>query len=74
MLACERVMSEISENLWLCVDYMSGDSSFGALSYGFSWKFAPNTSVIFAYVDQNDSAFQDSVTVQVDIDFDVFNK
>lgn len=74
MLAWERTMSEISDNLWLCVDYMSGDSSVGALSYGFSWKFAPNTSVIFAYVDQNDDAFQDSVSVQVDIDFDVFSK
>jgi len=68
-------LSEISENLWVAVDYMGGDNSFGALSYGFAWKFAPNTSVIFGYVDQsNDDLVADSFTVQVDIDFDVFNK
>ena len=68
-------MSEISDKLWLSVDYMGGESSFGALAYGFSWKFAPNTSVIFAYVDQNNddiAAVEDSFTVQVDIDFDIF--
>jgi len=57
------------------VDYMGGDNSFGALSYGFAWKFAPNTSVIFGYVDQiEDDLAADTFTVQVDIDFDVFNK
>jgi len=75
MICWERTISEISDNLWVAVDYMGGDSSFGALSYGFAWKFAPNTSVIFGYVDQNnDDLAADSFTVQVDIDFDVFNK
>jgi len=77
LLCWERTMSEISENLWLAVDYMGGKNSYGALSYGFSWKFAPNTSVIFAYVDQlNDKLIgvTDWVTVQVDIDFNVFGK
>ncbi|MBI5599648.1 MAG: hypothetical protein HY890_07930 [Deltaproteobacteria bacterium] len=77
MLCWERTMSEISDNLWLAVDYMGGDNSFGALSYGFSWKFSPNASVIFGYVDQNNDklAFvEDWFTVQVDIDFDVFGK
>ncbi|HBR18299.1 MAG: hypothetical protein A3G39_01620 [Deltaproteobacteria bacterium RIFCSPLOWO2_12_FULL_43_16] len=76
LLCWERTMSEISDNLWLAIDYMGGDSSYGALSYGFSWKFAPNASVIFAYVDQNNdklSAVEDWFTVQVDIDFDVFS-
>lgn len=76
LLCWERTMSEISDNLWLAVDYMGGKNSFGALSYGFSWKFAPNASVIFAYVDQNNdklSAVEDWFTVQVDIDFDVFS-
>lgn len=78
ILVCwERTMSEISDNLWLAVDYQGGKSSLGALSYGFSWKFAPNTSVIFAYVDQNNdklAGVADNFTVQLDIDFDVFNK
>ncbi|MBI5893185.1 MAG: hypothetical protein HZB79_05960 [Deltaproteobacteria bacterium] len=77
LLAWERVMTEISDKLWLAVDYMGGDNSFGAIAYGFSWKFAPNVSVIFAYVDQNNDklAFvEDWFTVQVDIDFNVFGK
>ncbi len=76
MLAWERTMSEISDNLWVAVDYMGGESSFGVLSYGIAWKFAPNTSVIFGYVDQNNDkvAPGDTFTVQVDIDFDVFGK
>ena len=75
LLTWERTISELSENLWVSVDYMGGDSNFGALSYGFAWKFAPNTSVIFGYVDQNnDDVAADSFTMQVDIDFDVFNK
>lgn len=76
LLCWERTMSEISDNLGLAIDYMGGDSSYGALSYGLSWKFAPNASVIFAYVDQNNdklSAVEDWFTVQVDIDFDVFS-
>ncbi|MBI5344965.1 MAG: hypothetical protein HZB83_06470 [Deltaproteobacteria bacterium] len=77
LLCWERTISEISENLWASVDYMGGKSGFGALSYGFSWKFAPNTSVIFGYVAPNNdklAAVADTFTVQVDIDFDVFNK
>ena len=56
---------------------MGGDNGFSAISYGFSWKFAPNVSVIFAYVDTlNDKlAFvEDWFTVQVDIDFNLFGK
>ena len=76
LLCWERTISEISDNLWVAVDYMGSDSNVGALSYGFAWKFAPNTSVIFGYVDQNNDkvAPGDTVTVQVDIDFDVFKK
>lgn len=74
LLAWERTMSEISDNLWLSVDYMEGDSNFGALAYGFSWKFAPNASAIFGFVDQNNDKILpgDTFTMQVDIDFDIF--
>src|SRR3990167_8286886 len=76
LLCWERTLSEVSENLWVAIDYMGGESSVGALSYGFAWKFAPNTAVIFGYVDQtNDNVLPgDTFTMQVDIDFDVFKK
>ncbi|MBI5233090.1 MAG: hypothetical protein HY880_01910 [Deltaproteobacteria bacterium] len=77
LLCWERTMSEISENLWLAVEYVDGENSLGALSYGFAWKFAPNASVLFAYIDQNNDelAFvEDWFSVQVDIDWNIFGK
>lgn len=76
LLCWERTMSEISDNLWVAIDYQGGENSFGALSYGFSWKFAPNVSVIFGYDDYNNNriaGLADTYTVQMDIDFDVFS-
>lgn len=73
LLCWERTISEISDNLWLAVDYQGGKNSLGALNYGFAWKFAPNTSVIFGYDDYNNPDLVDTVTVQLDIDFDVFS-
>lgn len=73
LLCWERTMAEISDNLWVAIDYQGSESAVGALSYGFSWKFAPNTSVIFGYDDYNDANLADTYTVQLDIDFDVFS-
>jgi hypothetical protein len=66
LLSCDRQMNEISENLWLAVDYQSGNSSFGALSYGFSWSFSKNVSVIFARVVFN-ADIPSAFTMQLDI-------
>ena len=48
LLSWDRQMTEVSENLWLAVDYQGTKSNFGALSYGFAWSFSKNVSVIFA--------------------------
>ncbi|MDK9717526.1 MAG: hypothetical protein OEL57_06395 [Trichlorobacter sp.] len=42
----DRTMSEISDKLWMSVDYMSGNNSLGALSVGASWAFTPNVSLL----------------------------
>ena len=42
----DRSMSEISDNLWLAVDYQSGNNAFGALSVGGSWAFTKNVSLL----------------------------
>lgn len=52
--------------LWACVDYASGNSILGAAFYGFSWLFAPNTSIIFGYGTYNNGA-KPTVTTQLDI-------
>ena len=70
-------MPEISDKLWMAVDYQGGKNSFGVLNFGFSWAFSKNVSVIFAYNDWNNKkVFYDSknenvnsFTIQVDINF-----
>lgn len=57
----------INSNLWLCVDYASGNSSLGATFYGLSWLFAPNTSVIFGYGTYNSGTTKPTLTAQLDI-------
>lgn len=42
----DRSMPEISDKLWLAVDYMSGRNYNGALSFGGSWAFSKNTSLL----------------------------
>jgi hypothetical protein len=69
MVAWERVMSEISDKLWLCVDYQGTHSSYGALNYGFAWKFNNNISAIIAYDVYNNPNLKNTVTFQLDVDF-----
>jgi len=69
MFAWERVMSEISDKLWVCVDYQGTQSSYGAVNYGFSWKFTNNISAIFGYDVYNNPNAKNTVTVQLDVDF-----
>ena len=49
LLSWDRTMTEISDKLWLAVDYQGSNSALGALSFGASWAFAKNVSVIFGY-------------------------
>ena len=69
LLAWERVMSEISDKLWVAVEYQSSRSAYGAMNYGASWKFADNVSVIFGYQVYNDVNLANTFTIQTDIDF-----
>ncbi len=40
---------QINDKWWAAVDYQGGYNYFGALSFGVSYAYAPNTSVIFGY-------------------------
>ncbi|RII27997.1 MAG: hypothetical protein CXR30_14095 [Geobacter sp.] len=42
----DRTMSEISDKLWLAVDYQGGNNYLGALSVGGSWAFSKNVSLL----------------------------
>jgi len=77
LLSWDRTMSEISDKLWLAVDYQGGKNYLGALSFGASWSFSKNVSVIFGYdIYNNKKAYYntnnqnaDTFTAQVDINF-----
>ena len=65
----DRTMKEISDKLWLAVDYQGSESGLGAVNFGASWAFSSNVSVILGYdhyLNQNVTG-RDTATVQVDI-------
>lgn len=71
MASWDRTMTEISDKLWVAVDYMSGKNAYGATSFGASWAFTKNLSVILGYdiYNNKDRAGANTFTVQVDINF-----
>ncbi len=69
LLSWDRSIPEISDKLWLAVDYQGGKNSYGALSFGAAWKFAPNVGVILGYDIYNESFYKPTATIQLDIDF-----
>lgn len=85
LFAWDRTLSEISDRLWVGVDYQGGMNDLGAVNFGVAWKFAPNFAVIFGYdhylndnkhfKPRGEARFKNShdgtYTVQFDIDFDL---
>lgn len=71
LLSWDRTMTEISDKLWVAVDYQGTNSAMGAFSFGASWAFAKNVSLLVGYDIYNKSATggQDTFTMQVDINF-----
>lgn len=67
----DRTLSELSDKLWVAVDYMSGNNVNGALSFGVSYAFAKNVSVIFGYDIYNNvnTGGKNTFTTQLDINF-----
>jgi hypothetical protein len=64
----DRTMSEISDKLWLAIDYQGAENGYGALSVGAAWKFAPNVGVILGYDIFTNDTLEPTATLQVDID------
>jgi hypothetical protein len=68
---------QINDKWWASIDCATGQSSYGVTSFGFSYAFAPNTSVIFGYVIPNNpyapatytNPINHMVTTQLDINF-----
>jgi hypothetical protein len=71
LLSWDRTLSEISDKLWVAVDYMSGNNVDGAVSFGASWAFAKNVSLLAGYdiYTHKDISGANTFTVQLDINF-----
>ena len=77
LLSLDRQIAEISDKLWIGIDYQGGNNSLGSLNFGFSWAFSPNVSVILGYcIYNNKNAYYNSkdinvnsLTTQLDINF-----
>jgi len=71
LLSWDRTLSEISDKLWVAVDYQGSNSAVGALNFGVSYAFAKNVSVILGYDVYNNKkvAGENTATIQVDINF-----
>jgi hypothetical protein len=42
----DRTIAEVSDKLWLGVDFMSGNNSFGGIGIGGSWAFSKQVSLL----------------------------
>lgn len=63
---------QVTDKLWLSLDYASGKSAYGSLTPGFAYSFkCVNASVIFGYVIYNNDKItvNDTLTTQLDINF-----
>lgn len=71
LLSWDRTMTEISDKLWMAVDYQGGNNVDGAVNFGASWAFAKNVSVIFGYdvYTRKSLAGNNTFTTQLDINF-----
>jgi hypothetical protein len=67
----DRSMTEISDKLWLAVDYQGGNNFLGALSVGGSWAFTKNVSLLIGADFYNKIALggKPTLTTQLDINF-----
>ena len=71
LVSWDRTMSEISDKLWMAVDYQGGNNVDSSVNVGASWKFAKNVSVIVGYDFWTNKAMagRNTINTQLDIDF-----
>jgi hypothetical protein len=73
LVSWDRTIPEITDKLWLAVDYMGGKSSYGALSFGAAFAVSPDAGFIIGYDIFNDAkTYKPTVTVQVDFNINAF--
>jgi hypothetical protein len=71
LVSWDRTMTELTDKLWVAVDYMGGNNVDGSVNFGVSWAFSKNVSVIFGYDIYKDKGLSgaNTFTTQLDINF-----
>jgi len=71
LLSWDRTMTELTDKLWVGVDYFSGHNVNSSINFGASWAFSKNVSVIFGfdYWMEHAVAGNNTFTVQVDLNW-----
>jgi hypothetical protein len=69
LVSWDRTMSEISDKLWLAVDYQSGKNALGAFSVGGSWAFSKQVSLLIGanFYNEEKTGGKPTFTTQLDI-------
>jgi len=69
LLSWDRVLRELSDQLWFGMDYQGGHNVAGAFNVGFSWAFARDVTLLFGYDLYTESriAGTNTLTLQLDI-------
>jgi len=68
LLSWDRTMNELTDKLWLAVDYMGAKNGYGALSFGAAYYICPDASFIIGYdIFNDDKSFKPTATVQIDM-------
>ncbi len=71
----DRTISELTDKLWVAVDYQGAKNSYGALSFGAAYAVSPDASFIIGYdIWNDDKTYKPTVTVQIDMNISVFAK
>ena len=71
MAAWEKTVSEVSDKLWVCLEYLGTESGYGTMNIGAAWKFADNIALLAGYDIFNNSDLVDTATLQLDIDLTI---
>jgi len=71
LFSWDRTLKEISDKLWMAVDYQGGNNVDGAVSIGLAWRFTGKISLLVGYniYTQPEVAGKDTLTTQLNIDF-----
>ncbi len=57
------------DKYWAAIDYMGGENSYGALSFGVSYALSDDASFIVGYDIYNNSTLEDTMNFQIDVNF-----